>query len=119
MKKVIAVVTLFFAFAFSANAQENKKLEPAQAAKLEAYKMSESLNLTSQQQEAFVNLFVMKHQMLNDATVSDAKKKEITEVMNAKIKATLTPEQNAKLDNNPALLAELTGTAELEKKAKK
>ena len=109
MKKLVAVVTLFLAFAFSANAQEGKQ-DAVNAAKADAVKMTEKLNLTPDQQSAFVNLFVMKHQMMNDATVNDAKKKEVTEVMNAKIRATLTPAQNQTLDNNPELLAQLTGT---------
>jgi len=120
MKKLIAVVTLFFAFAVGANAQEDKKMDAVNAAKADAVKMTEKLNLTPDQQSAFVNLFVMKHQMMNDTNATDAKKKEVTEVMNAKIRATLTPDQNQTLDNNPELLATLTGTNELKQaKAKK
>ena len=120
MKKLIAVVTVFFAFAAGANAQEDKKMDAVNAAKADAVKMTEKLSLTADQQSSFVNLFVMKHQMMNDATATDAKKKEITEVMNAKIRATLTPAQNQTLDNNPELLATLTGTNELKQaKAKK
>jgi len=120
MKKLVAVVTLFLAFAVGANAQEDKKMDAVNAAKADAVKMTEKLNLTPDQQSAFVNLFVMKHQMMNDASATDAKKKEITEVMNAKIRATLTPDQNQALDNNPELLASLTGASELKQaKAKK
>ncbi len=120
MKKLVAVVTLFFAFVAGANAQEAKKMDAVNAAKADAVKMTEKLNLTSEQQSAFVNLFVMKHQMMDDATATEAKKKEITEVMNAKIRATLTPDQNQRLDNDPELLATLTGTNELKQaKAKK
>lgn len=120
MKKLVAFVTLFFAFAFTANAQEDKKMDAVKAAKADAVKMTETLGLTDEQQSAFVNLFVMKHNLMNDATAPEAKKKEITEVMNAKIRATLSAEQNAKLDANPELLDQLTGTAELKKaKAKK
>jgi hypothetical protein len=113
MKKLIAVLTLFLAFAFNANAQEDKKMDAVNAAKLDAVKMSQSLNLTAEQQDQFVNLFVMKHQAMSDATATDAKKKEITQVMDAKIRATLTSEQMAKLDADPALLAQLTGTDKL------
>lgn len=113
MKKLIAVVTLFFAFAVNANAQEDKKMDAVNAAKADAVKMTETLSLSPEQQSSFVNLFVMKHQVMSDVTASDAKKKEVTEVMNAKIRATLTPTQNAALDNNPELLAVLTGANEL------
>jgi len=120
MKKLVALVTLFLAFAVSANAQEDKNMNAVNAAKADAVKMTEKLSLTPEQQSAFVNLFVMKHQTMNDAGATDAKKKEITEVMNAKIRATLTPAQNQALDNDPELLATLTGTNELKAaKAKK
>jgi hypothetical protein len=118
MKKLIAVVTLFLAFAFSANAQTDKRF--ANAAKADAVKMSEKLNLTPQQEEAFINLFAKKYELMEDSAADEAKMKQITEIMNAKIRATLTPDQNATLDNNPVLLAELTGTNELKQvKAKK
>jgi hypothetical protein len=113
MKKLIAVLTLFLAFAFNANAQENKKMDALNAAKLDAVKMSESLNLTAEQQDQFISLFVMKHQTMNDPAATAEKKKEVTKIMDAKIRATLTAEQIQKLDANPALLATLTGTDKL------
>lgn len=119
MKKLIAVVTLFFAFAFGANAQEDAKMAAVKAAKADAVKMSETLKLTPDQQTNFVNLFVMKHQTMNDATVPEAKKKEMVRVMDAKIRATLTGEQMQKLDSDPALLSELTGADKIKKDTSK
>ena len=116
MKKLIAVLTLFFAFAFSANAQDDKKMDAVNAAKLDAVKMSEALKLDGQQQEQFINLFVMKHQTLNDPSIPDAKKKEMSYVVEAKIRATLNADQTKALDSDPALLAQLTGPAPAPKK---
>lgn len=128
MKKLIAVVTLFLAFAFGANAQDAKmatansansaKTDVKADAKADVAKMTEALNLTADQQTNFVNLFVMKHQTMNNPAVSMEEKKKTAHVMDAKIRATLTGEQMQKLDENPALLSELTGADKIKKESK-
>ena len=109
MKKLIAVLTLMFAFAISASAQD-KKMSSEEAAKLDAIKMTESLGLQAQQQMDFQRLFMMKHDVMNDPSMSAERKTEMARVVDLKLRASLTPEQLQKLDSNPELLARLTGT---------
>jgi|SRR5690606_3507470 len=119
MKKLIAVVTLFFAVAFSANAQEAKKMDAVSAAKLDATKMAEFLGLSEYETTSFVNLFVMKHNAMNDQSIPAEKKKEITQVMDAKIRATLNGDQMQKLESNPELYSQLTGNNQMVKETPK
>ncbi|MBF0695326.1 MAG: hypothetical protein IR153_09755 [Flavobacterium sp.] len=109
MKKIIAILTLFFAFTVSGNAQE--KLSNEEQAKVDAYKMSQALNLQGTRQDEFVQLFVKKYQVLNDPKMSDERKKEMNRIVELKVRASLTPEQIAKLDASPELLAKVRGTA--------
>jgi hypothetical protein len=111
MKKLIAVLTLFLAFAFSANAQQDKKMNPEDAAKLDAVKLSETIGLQGTQQDDFIRLFVMKHRTMNDPATTEAQKKEMSRVVDLKIRASLTPEQMQKLDAHPEVMAKLTGPA--------
>ncbi len=48
--------------------------------------------------------------------MSAERKAEMTKIVDAKIRASLTPEQLKKLDSDPKLLAILTGPAETSKK---
>ena len=109
MKKIIAVLTLFLAFSLTANAQD-KKVSNEEAAKIDAHKLSEYLGLQGTQQDDFISLFLMKYQVLNDPKLSEERKTEMSRIVGLKVRASLTPEQNQKLDANPALLAKITGT---------
>lgn len=111
MKKLIAVLTLFLAFAFSANAQEGRKISAEEAAKIDAVQLSEAVGLQGTQQEDFIRLFVMKHNIMSNPETPEAKKKEMARSVDGKIRATLNAEQMKKLDANPELMAKLTGTA--------
>lgn len=110
MKKLFAVLTLLFAFAINANAQQDKKMNPDDAAKLDAVKLTEYVGLQGTQQDDFIRLFVMKHRVMDDATISDERKKEMSRQVGEKIKASLTSEQIQKLEANPELMAKLTGS---------
>ena len=109
MKKLIAVLTLLFAFTINANAQE--KLSNDDAAKMDAVKLSEFLDLKGTQQDDFMRLFQMKHATMNDPAISEDRKKEMARVVEAKLRASLTTDQLQKLDSNPELLARFTGSA--------
>jgi hypothetical protein len=111
MKKFIAVLTLFFAFTVAASAQE-KKLNNEEAAKLDAHRLSEYLELKGTQQDDFISLFVMKYQVLNDPSMSAERKTEMSRIVELKVRASLTPEQIKKLEANPALLAKVIGGTE-------
>lgn len=116
MKKFIAVLTLFFAFSIAASAQE-KKLTNEEAAKLDAHRLSEHLELKGTQQDDFVNLFVMKYQVLNDPNLSAERKTEMSRIVELKVRASLTPEQVKKLEANPELMAKITGNTTTTKTA--
>ena len=118
MKKLIALLTFFFAFAITANAQD-RKVSPEEAAKLDAYKMSEVIGLQGTQQDDFIRLFVMKHRVMNDPAMSEERKKETSRIMEMKLQASLTPEQMQKLNANPELYARLTGSTEVKNTEKK
>ncbi len=109
MKKLIAVVTLFLGFAFSANAQQDNKLSAENAAKMDAVKLSEAVGLQGTQQENLVQLFVMKYNVMNDPSVTAERKNEMAKVVEAKLRASLNAEQIKKLDADPALLSKMTG----------
>ena len=111
MKKLIAVLTLFLAFAFSANAQESKKISAEEAAKIDAVKLSETVGLQGTQQQDFIRLFVMKYNVMNDANQTAEQKAKMSQVVDGKIRATLNAEQMQKLEANPELMAKLTGSA--------
>ena len=119
MKKIIGVLTLLLAFTVSANAQD-RKMNAEEAAKMDAYKMSEYLGLKSTQQDDFVRLFGMKYQALNDASLPQERKAEMSRIVEMKIRASVTPEQMKKLEANPEMMAKLTGapakTASAERK---
>ncbi len=108
MKKIIAVLTLLFAFTVSANAQD-RKMNAEEAAKYEAHLMGEYLGLKGTQQDDFVRLFEMKHQTLNDASLSPERKAEMSRIVEMKIRASLTADQISKLESNPEMMARMTG----------
>ncbi|RZJ30686.1 MAG: hypothetical protein EOO48_04320 [Flavobacterium sp.] len=111
MKKLIAVLTLFLAFAFSANAQEGKKMSAEESAKMDATQLSQAVGLKGTQQDDFIRLFMMKYNMMNNPEATPEKKKEMARVVDAKIRASLTAEQIQILDSKPELMAKLTGSA--------
>ena len=108
MKKIIAVLTLLLAFTIGANAQD-KKVNVEEAAKQDAFKITEFLGLSGTQQDDFVRLFEMKHQTLSDASLSQERKTEMSRIVEMKIRASLTQTQLQKLETNPELMATLTG----------
>jgi PBP1b-binding outer membrane lipoprotein LpoB len=97
MKKVISVLILFFAFTLSAQAQEAKqqvKKSPEELAKQDVFEITKAVD-TNGNDQFFVdlnNLFIKKHTMLQAATSADEKEK-ISQIIDAKLKATLTPDQ--------------------------
>ena len=116
MKKLIALFTFLFAFGFGAHAQEAQRQAAANAAKADAVKMTEKLHLQGTQQDDFIRLFVMKHMTMDDPNTPEAKKAEMAQVVDAKIRASLTPEQIKILDADPELQAQLSGKTSGKKK---
>jgi hypothetical protein len=121
MKKIVTVVTLMLAFTISANAQDKKNLQekkadkkevivlsPVEAAKKDAAAIVEFLGLKESQEQDFVRLFEMKHQLMQDSEVSIERKKEMSIIVSHKIFASIENDQQVKLHSNPELLKKLT-----------
>lgn len=113
MKKIVAVFAFLLAFSLSANAQDEKTIK--MAAEKEAATLTEYLGLTESQNQDFVRLFIMKHEILNSKTASQERKDIMTRDVGLKIMASLNEGQKAKLDANPELLNSLKGS-EIKKK---
>ncbi len=118
MKKIIAVLTLLFAFSVSANAQDKKavskteitktELTPDVLAKKEAEELAKFVGLKSEVIDDYTRLFERKYKLLSHPGLTEEGKSEIKSTIDAKLRASLTPEQMEKLDKNPALLKKLT-----------
>lgn len=112
MKKLIAVLTLMFAFAIGANAQD-KKMSAEESAKMNASALNQYVGLQGTQEADLHRLFIMNQKVMLDETMSVERKKEMARVTELKIRATLKADQMEKLDANPELLARLTGSAQV------
>lgn len=118
MKKIIAIITLTLAFSLNANAQDKKVIfkaassiesaSPEAAAKNDALELVKFLNLPEDQVNMFSNLFLKKYETLAVPNLSAERKTELKRIIDAKLRATLTPENMTKLDKNAALLKKLT-----------
>src|SRR5690606_23021262 len=117
MKKALTVLTLLFAFTISASAQD-REINSEEAAKIDAYKLSEYLELKGTAQDDFMRLFAMKHEVLSDPNMSEERKAEMIRVTGLKVRASLTPEQLKKLDANPELYARITSDESAQKTKK-
>jgi hypothetical protein len=121
MKKIIAVFVLMLGVSFTASAQ--KAAKPAKAATTTAdtkeanikkaaaedtQALSAFVKLTDPQIVSFNGLFEYKYRKLAE-NPTEADRKSLVEIMNAKINATLTPDQVSKLSQNQKLLNQLTG----------
>lgn len=100
MKKLITLLVVMFAIAFSAQ-DANAQQKPEDIAKTKAAELSKTLELNDDQQRALWRAFVKKEsayakqvtgQDLSNATVAAAKK-EIDATLDKEVKAILTPEQ--------------------------
>jgi len=92
MKKLITLLLIAFAFTFSiqdANAQQR----PEEVAKLKVAELSQSLDLTGDQQRSLWRVLVKKESAIAKAGEST---KEIEATFDKEIKEVLTPEQYQK-----------------------
>ncbi|MGC4040269.1 MAG: hypothetical protein QM710_05665 [Flavobacterium sp.] len=109
MKKIIAALTLLFAFSINAHAQDKGYvgLTNGEKAKKQAAEISEYLGLDQTMQTNFVALFEYKIEVLNDKNATAERKAEMSKVVEAKIRGTLDGNQMDKLEKNPELLKRL------------
>ena len=110
MKKIIAALTLLFAFSINANAQDKSGyvgLSSAEKANKQASELSEYLGLDKTTTLNFIPLFEAKFEVLNDKTATKERKTEMSRVVEAKIRGTLDGNQMEKLEKNRDLLDRL------------
>ncbi|HLF52303.1 hypothetical protein [Flavobacterium sp.] len=129
MKKIVTVITLMLAFTISANAQDKKQakpitkevvlLSPAEAAKNDAVAITEYLALNESQTNDLVDLFLMKHEVMQDSNASIERKKEMSRIVGLKIEASIDSKQLEKLRANATLFNQLKGENTLDAKKSK
>jgi LAS superfamily LD-carboxypeptidase LdcB len=118
MKKIIAVLTLLLAFTINANAQnkksttavkvqDKKELTSVEKGKKDAEELTAYLGLNDTQNADFYRLFEQKHRTLEDKNLSVERKKEVSRIIEAKIRASLDGDQIQKLEKNPELIERL------------
>jgi exoribonuclease R len=128
MKKLIAALTLTLAFTISSNAQikksttaeevveikemasveQNKKeIVSIEKSKKDAEELTTYLGLNDKQNQDFYRLFEQKYRTIEDKNISDEKRKEVTKIIEAKIRASLDANQIDKLEKNPELFKRL------------
>ena len=117
MKKLIAALVLFFATSLSMNAQE-KELSVQELAKNDAVELVKLLGLPENQLEDFFHLFEMKHEVMTNKNLSVERKTEMSHVIEAKIRGTLSPQQMATLEANTAVFDRLVGKTSKTKSTK-
>jgi uncharacterized protein YdeI (BOF family) len=120
MKKIITLFIIMLAFGYTANAQQKKAVAPVAAtqnqqnnddaatkAAADIAALDELVKLTPDQKVTFKGLFEHKHRNLAIPNFSQERKDILAEQIDMKIKATVTPEQLAKLEKNPRLMKRL------------
>ena len=124
MKKIIAAFILFVSFSFTANAQEiksvnsqerkqsteevqTKKVDINDLAKKDTHTLFKLLQLDQQMVKDLNRLFLYKHEALSKAKET-SEKEQISTIIEAKLRASLTPEQMQKIASQPNLLHQLT-----------
>jgi len=106
MKKIIALLTLFLAFTVSVSAQDKGNV--SELAKSDVALLGKTVKLTAQDEANFVGLFTKKHEILATPNLSEERRRIIVKSIDAKLRATLSADNMAKVDANPELLKKLT-----------
>ena len=116
MKKIIALLVLFFAFSMNATAQDSVEIEKNAKKDLEA--LLSVVKVDANMEMPFFNLFRKKHEGLSAPNTTEATKKEISSVIEAKLRASLDAAQITALEKNQAVLAQLISAPKTESKKK-
>lgn len=111
MKKIIAILVLFFAFSFNANAQEkktemSKKESIIQNATKDAKDLAALVELNDETIAEYTKFFIQKHRDLSEG-LSDERIEAMIPYYQSKIMGGLTVNQQSKLKENPELLKQL------------
>lgn len=119
MKKIIALLVLFFAFSINATAQD-KTAQIEQNAKKDIEALVDVVKVDVETETALYRLFKKKHEGMLAENTTTATKSQISTVIEAKLRATLTADQMIALEGKKAVFAQLiSGTPSTEIKAKK
>lgn len=124
MKKIIALFVIMLGLSFSASAQQKKAaVKPAKqvatsqagatdlkaAATKDVAALNKVATLNDADKQSLQGLFEYKYGQLNQGVaLSQDRKDIIAQTIEAKLRATLSADQMAKVDNNPTLLKQLT-----------
>lgn len=106
MKKIFALLTLFFAFTMNVAAQD--KANTNELAKKDIEALSSVVKLSAQNEATLISLFAKKHEAYAQSNLSEDRKKILAKSIDAKLRATLDANQMAKLESNKDLLKQLT-----------
>ncbi len=104
MKKVFAVLALFFAFTISAAAQETKLKDPNVLAKNELNALIKVIEIDNDLVIAINSLLIYKHETV---LKSPEMKEEMAATIDGKLKGTFSPELYAKIKKNKVLYKDL------------
>jgi hypothetical protein len=107
MKKLIALLTLFFAFTFAASAQEKKALTNDQAAEKDIAALVEKVSLEPSLKKDLKTLMVMKYDALATSKTA-ADKENVSKGIEHKILSGLNEAQRKELLKYPELLKKLS-----------
>ena len=107
MKKLIAALTLMLAFSINANAQDKDTPSSYDLGKKQAAELTEFLGLDKVQNENFARLFEQKISILSEKDLTVERRKELSRVIDAKIRATLDQNQMERLEKNKELFEKL------------
>lgn len=124
MKKITALFVVMLAFGLNANAQQKKTATAApaktqqtetvnkqaalhDAAVKDVATLSDYVKLTADQKAKLKAVFQEKHSVYSQ-NLSDERKATVSQVVEAQLKSTLTPEQMSKIEGNAQLMKVLT-----------
>lgn len=118
MKKLIAILILFFAFSMQAEAQNKKsttkqskqtvQISSQQAAQNDITALAAKVKISETLQKDLTTLMTMKHDALSDATLTKEQKDAALKGYEHKLMSGLNQEQRNELAKYPDLLKQLT-----------
>ena len=107
MKKLFAVIALFFAFTIGASAQETQKGDIFALAKRDAAELTAALKLNNDVSEKVYQIFIHKHKSLA-VNPTEEEKKDLFKRIRKEIKGMLTHDQLVLLEQNSKVFNNLT-----------
>ncbi|MFP9098800.1 hypothetical protein ACLI09_07090 [Flavobacterium sp. RHBU_24] len=117
MKKIVALVVMMLGFGVTASAQTTARPAKAavatqssfaESAKKDVAALDKVVALSAQEKQSFQGLFEYKYRELEQVSKSEDRKAIIAQTIEAKVRATLTPEKMAKLEAKPEVLKQIT-----------